>query len=283
MKQTVIYLLCFLLLVFVHVGFLNGEIWTLRQEIRQTAAPSVVLPPPVLKMVALEHSGLLANAHLLKLMTFYGGRYMNAQALDESDWRYVERLINSVIALDPKFADAYLMGEGLFLYDANNVDAAIRLMEKGRQNRPEDWRMTFYLGANYLLGKNDYRNAAKYFMESSEIPGSPSFLPTLAARLGHYSGETKVSILFLKGLLEQTSDPVLKGKMQKRLSALEGAMVLENAIREFKEREARDPDSMDELVRRGILENVPKDPYGGKWTLSPEGRVYSTSRFAEAE
>ena len=143
--------------------------------------------------------------------------------------------------------------------------------------------MAFYLGANYLLGKNDYRKSAEYLMEASELPGSPSFLPTLAARLAYYSGETKLSILFLKGLLEDTADPVLRAKMQKRLDALEGALLIEEAVQAFKAQEGRSPASVTELVERQFLEVEPIEPYGGTWIVSPEGRVYSTSKFTDAD
>jgi len=268
------------LLMIVQVGFVHDDLWRLRGSLRTSVEPSVTLPSGLLKAAALEHTGLAADIHMLRLMTFYGERFMEGSRLDQEDWRHIERLLAIVTDLDPQFADAYLLGEGLFLYDANDPAAAIRLMEKGRRNRPEDWRMPFYLGANYLLGENNYHLAADYLMEASKLPGSPGFLPNLAARLKYYAGETKVSILFLKGLIEQTSDPALRQQLNLRLEALEGVVVLEKALDEYKKTTGRNTTSLAELTSSGVLEVLPREPYGGEWKILDSGRVYSTSQFA---
>ena len=116
--------------------------------------------------------------------------------------------------------------------------------------------------------------------EASKLPGSPGFLPTLPARLKYYAGETKVSILFLKGLIEQTSDPALRQQLNLRLEALEGVVVLEKALDEYKKTTGRNTTSLAELTSSGVLEVLPREPYGGEWKILDSGRVYSTSQFA---
>ncbi len=68
--------------------------------------------------------------------------------------------------------------------------------------------------------------------------------------------------------------------MSLRLTALENAVVIEDALEQCKQKEGRIPE-FGELVDSGYLDELPADPYGGEWELLPNGRVFSTSKFAE--
>ena len=37
---------------------------------------------------------------------------------------------------------------------------------------------------------------------------------------------------------------------------------------------------MAELVTKGYIDEIPPDPYGGRWGILRNGRVFSTSKFA---
>ena len=92
-----------------------------------------------------------------------------------------------------------------------------------------------------------------------------AYLKTLGARLAYYGGKSQTALLFLKQMLAETNDPMLKTRLEKRKVALEGAVLIENALAEFKQRERRLPDGLTELVTSGDLLILPEDPYGGQW------------------
>ena len=71
--------------------------------------------------------------------------------MSEADWDYVEQGLNVVTDLDPYFADPYMLGEGLFAWDAGRLDAANKLLEKGLAYRSKDWRLPFYIGFNHFI------------------------------------------------------------------------------------------------------------------------------------
>ncbi len=68
-------------------------------------------------------------------------------------------------------------------------------------------------------------------------------------------------------MLAETNDPLLKSRLQMRKLALERAVLIENALAEFKQREGRLPDGLVELVTSGDLVMLPEDPYGGRWGI----------------
>lgn len=259
---------------------LHDPLWALRRSLFHSSVTSTVLPPELQRALSLDHRGMVANYQMLRLMSFYGDRQLTQSGMDADDWRYLESLFDVITNLDPQFKDAYLLGHSLFFYDANNVDAAIRLMEKGVQSRPNDWQMHFFLGASYMLGKQDNPTASIHLRKAALLPGCPDFVAPLASRLSYYAGKTETSILFLKGVLLQTGDPVVRNKLEVRMKALEAVLVIEKAVRTFYKDKEHFPKQVGELLSSGYLERLPEEPYGGEWRVLPNGRIYSTSRFA---
>ena len=116
-------------------------------------------------------------------------------------------------------------------------------------------------------------------MTAAQLPGSPSYLATLGARLAYYGGKSRTALLFLKEMLADTDDVLLRSRLEMRLLALERAVAIEEALDKFKAQEGQSPEQLDELVSADYLSELPLDPYGGRWIVLENGRVFSTSKF----
>jgi hypothetical protein len=248
--------------------------------VRKTTEAGYILPPSFSNILAVDFQGVLSDYQFLKIITFYGERIQNKQSLSEEDWRYVVQGLETVTELDPYFMDAYLLAESLLAWEADRVEEANDFLMKG-MSHIENWRLPFYVGCNYFLFLNDNANAAEYLKIASRLPGSPDFLATLAARLDYYAGKSDAAILFLGGLLAETTDPGLRQRLEKRMLALQRASDVEKALQQFKAEHGRMPTAWEELVTEGYLESIPDDPYGGEWIILENGRVFSSSKFAE--
>jgi len=225
---------------------------------------------------------LLSDFLFLKIATFVGGRSGSGKLLNEEDWHFVAQSLDVVTDLDPYFVDPYMLAEGLLAWDAGKPDIANQLLVKGMKYRTSDWRLPFFVGFNSFYFLKDYGTASKFIMEASQLPGSPAYLATLGARLAYYGGKSKTALLFLKEMLADTDDTMMKKRLQMRLQALERAVLIEEALDKFKVKEGRMPKELTELVTFGYLIVLPPDPYGGKWGVLKNGRVFSTSKFANA-
>jgi hypothetical protein len=64
---------------------------------------------------------------------------------------------------------------------------------------------------------------------------------------------------------------------------LERAELLEKAVKRFVASEGREPRKMSELVAKGFIDKIPQDPYGGRWGILKNGRVFSTSKFTSTK
>lgn len=261
--------------------FFHSGVWQNRAQVRAETPSGYVLPSKFSRVLALGNQGLLSDFLFLKTITFFGGKSGTGAPLTEDDWQYVIRSLDVVTDLDPYFVDPYFLAEGILAWDAGKPEEANKLLQKGARHRASDWRLPFFIGFNYFYFLGDHGAAADYIMTASRLPGSPDYLPTLAARLAYYGGKSKTALLFLRQMLAETDNALLHRQLELRLLALERAVAIEEALDQFRIKESREPASLAELVTLGYLTELPEDPYGGTWLILKSGRVFSTSKFAE--
>lgn len=257
-------------------------VWKSREQVRAEIPAGYVIPSKFSRVLALGHQGLLSDFLFLKTATFIGSRGLSGQSLANHDWDYVKQSLDVVTDLDPYFVDPYMLAEGILAWDAQKPELANQLLAKGVQYRTWDWRLPFFIGFNHFYFLKDYEGASGHIMRAAELPGSPAYLKTLGARLAYYGGKSQTALLFLREMLAEANDPLMKQRLQMRLTALERAVVIENALEQFKAGEKRLPHELSELVTMGYLTILPDDPYGGQWGILKNGRVFSTSKFSTA-
>lgn len=274
--------LVLLIVVFVFASYIAvfDVMWKERAQIRLETKSGYVLPSQFNRILSFGNKGLLADFQFLKLTTFLGERSLLGRKLTEEDWRYFVSSVDSITDLDPYFVDPYFLAEGFLTWETGKFEDANRLLKRGVQYRDWDWRLPYFVGFNYFYFLHDYEKGAEYVMKAAQISGSPDFLPTLASRLAYYGGQSRTAVLFIKGMLSETTNVHLRQALTLRLQALEGAVMIEGAIQKFKADYGRLP-KKGELVSAGYLKKMPVDPYGGEWVLNKEGRVFSTSKFTK--
>ena len=260
-------------------GFFFRGVWESREQVRTSLPAGYTIPSKFSRILAFGNQGVLSDFLFLKIATFIGGRSGSGELLNENDWQFIIKSLDVVTDLDPYFADPYVLAEGLLAWDAGKPEEANKLLIKGIKYRTWDWRLPFYVGFNYFYFLKDYEAASGFIMTASQLSGSPAYLATLGARLAYYGGKSKTALIFLKEMLADTDDAMMEKRLQIRLQALERAVLIEDALDKFKVKEGRTPKKLSELVTAGYLIILPPDPYGGKWGVLKNGRVFSTSKF----
>ncbi|MBW6513066.1 MAG: hypothetical protein K0A93_13310 [Desulfuromonadaceae bacterium] len=260
---------------------LSQSIWVERYRIQSGIPAGYVIPSQYSRVLSLGNRGLLSDLLFLKAVSFFGGRSIVGQKMTAEDWNYLVASLEVITDLDPYFLDPYFLAEGLLAWDAGLPLKANKILDKGIEHRPDDWRLPFFAGFNLFYFVQDYPAAADYIMRAAQLPGSPDYLQTLAGRLAYYGGKSMTALLFLREMIEESDDPLLRKRLAKRLLALEGAVKIEEAVAKYIEAEGQSPKAMAALVDKGYIDALPEDPYGGRWGLLHNGRVFSTSKFAD--
>jgi tetratricopeptide (TPR) repeat protein len=212
-------------------------------------------------------------------MTFYGGKLIRKEVLSEEEWAWIYKSMDIATDLDPYFLDPYYLGSVILAWEANQVKEANTLLEKALRNRTWDWTIPFYLGFNNFYFLQDNEKASEYLMEASRRPGANPMLVELAVKLSYKVKRTENAIIFLENILQRTDDEKLRREYETRLLALKRLLYLENGVAFYREKFGRKPRGLEELIQRGIIQEIPADPYGGTFHLDAQGRVGSTSNF----
>jgi hypothetical protein len=153
------------------------------------------------------------------------------------------------------------------------------MLDYGMRYRTWDYQLPFYAGFNAAYFLKDYAGAAEYMKKAAQLSGDPLFT-NLAGRFFYESGREDLGIIFIKSMEKGTRDMKVKKLFQMRIQALEAVHVIRTAVKSFTSRYGRLPLTVDELVQKGLLASVPVDPYGGKFFITSDGSVESTSKLA---
>ena len=241
------------------------------------------LPGPVLKTLSLEFDGVIADFLFLKTMTVIGQKIGQDIKPSQQEWAMVHTLLDNITVLDPRFWDPYLFGQMMLTWQAGMFDQANALLLKAAKHRPHDFRPLYFVGFNHFYFQKEFALASKYLRQASIKPGAPSYLKGLAARLSLYGNRTEVGIAFLRQMLAGTHDPNLRHYLEKRLTALERINTLERKVMEYRDRFGTLPQGLDDLVAKGLVKEIPEDPYGGRFVLLDNGRVFTTSKLVDVK
>ncbi|MBI5874330.1 MAG: hypothetical protein HZB81_00510 [Deltaproteobacteria bacterium] len=261
-------------------AFTIDKVSSERTELRQKEGIGVVMPSAVARIAALEFKGILADVIFSKAMTYYGGKIIRQEKLIDEEWNWIYRNMDVATDLDPYFLDPYYFGAMTLAWDANKVKESNILLEKAFKYRYWDWTIPFYLGFNHFFFLQDNEKAAYYLMEGTKRPGgSGGLLPTLAARLSYQGKRTENAIVFLQEILNKTEDENIRWIYERRLNALKGILFLERAAEIYQNRLKKPPAKLDELIAKGIIQEIPQDPYGGKFYIDKDGSIKTTSEL----
>lgn len=191
----------------------------------------------------------------------------------------MSNILNVSTDLDPYFLDPYYVAQAHLTWEGNMVRETNTLLDKGSRYRDWDWMLPFYIGFNYFYFLQENDKASEYLMEASKRPNSPSLLTTLAARLAYEAHRTENAIIFLQEILSKTDDENTKKMYEMRLNALKGILFLERAAAVYQERFKTRPEKLDALIAKGIIQDIPKDPYGGEFYIDKNGTIKTTSEL----
>lgn len=238
--------------------------------------------PTVLKLISADQRPLVAEVAVLKVLFYYGSlveQWKNRVPL-APEYANMFRTIETAVRLDPYNMDAYYFAQAAFTWEVGHAADVNRLLAYGMKYRTWDWYLPFFAGFNAAYFLHDYAQAASYMQKAAELSGN-QLLTTLTSRYFYKAGREALGIAFLQTMIKQTSDAQEREVYQMRLTALQEASRLQGAVKRYRQEEGHLPANLQDLLRSGYVDQIPRDPYGGKFYLDDQGRVRSTSKFAE--
>jgi hypothetical protein len=194
------------------------------------------------------------------------------------DYDRLSELLFTVIRFDPRFVVPYLLG-GIVLGDSpDHAGAALDLLAQGARRFPEEWRIPFYTGYIHYFSLANPEEGGMALLRASRIPGSPDYFPMLASRMLSEGHRPATALAFLQGMTERETDPRRIASLEERIRRVtveRDLQSMEGAVADYTSRVGAPPGELADLLHFGVLARVPEEPYGGKYLLTPDGRVRS--------
>lgn len=275
-----------LLILLVFLVLLAGL--TVKQADQMVSRPLLVKlgSPPNAKVVSLiagRYKAPLASWWVTKVLFYFGSLVDadNRQLKTAPEYFNMYKTLQAALYLDPYNMDAYYFAQASFTWGLGRVKEVNALLKRGMKYRDWDYQLPFYAGFNAAYFLHDYAEGARLMKIAAERSGSPLFTK-LAARYFYQAKETDLGVVFIRSILQQTKDRKLRAVYQTRLEALQAVQVIEHALKQYQQQFGHNPKNLNELVIYGLLVAVPKDPYGGTFSLASDGTVSSSSKFAFA-
>lgn len=266
----------FLLGIFVATSYTYPRVQVLHEpSLRLNRLP----PSWILEMMSMGNRELLSTIIFYHTSFYYGEK--TAWRKEEAELRRVYDTLEKATDLDPYNMDCYYLAQGTLSWIKPAIPKLNELLEKGHTYRTWDWYLPFFLAANYYFQLDDPVRAAYYLKDASMLKPENQVFSSLTARMFYEGDQTETAIAFLRSMVLDTKSPLLRKKLLKRLRALETIRFLEKALQDYHDKIGHDPDSLDDLIRAGIIRSVPPDPYGGSFYLAEKGRICTTSKLAE--
>jgi hypothetical protein len=248
---------------------------------------SFVPKPEFAKATSLGFDALLADFYWLWAVQVVGGTDVGPS----QHATQLGRLIDLVTTLDPWVDHPYRFAAVWMIDSEENVRQANRLLERGIEHHPDDWRNYFYLGFNHFFYLQENGLAADWLEEAIERPGAPRYLPRLVAKLRSESADIYAAAVFLEQLVREAPDEETRAWYQGALDEIEvehQARQLEQARANYEKLVGRELTSVEDLARgpHAVLERLPSaEPSslplplrrGSTWQIDPESdRIVSS-------
>ncbi len=216
-----------------------------------------------LKIMSLGHANVLADGIYLWAIQYYSNYER------EERQRYVEHIFGDVITeLDPRYVDAYWLGSLIMIVENHDLEAGLRLLEKGMERNPDQWILPYLAAWECYHGKQ-YSRAAAFFAHAAAIPGAPAVVRRMRAGMLTKVGSTGEALALWRAISEDpASDSLSLVIAERKVRELETRLdveTLQAAVDRFRKENGRYPDRLGELAERRYIRGVP---------LASDGRPY---------
>ena len=201
-------------------------------------------------------------------------QYIATESKGDRNFTWLNQMLNTVVQLDPYFGDAYRYG-GMFLAALkSDDDAGIALLEQGVIANPRNFQLPYELLrelAQRKLVEIEVRGITEKLNEAviafnQKTGRFPNSLEELAgARIIPVPMNDPLGGRFLLG-----EDGVIRNTTLLDETKKSRLKVLDNLIKSYKNKEGSPPPSLDALVEKGLIQDLPTSPYPGEaWNYDP--------------
>lgn len=193
----------------------------------------------------------------------------------QQDDRDLYDMLSMVSRLDPGFEYAYFYGAQILAWD-EQYTLATSLLERGIRNNPDSAMLASSMSFIQYYFLNDWEKGAEYAKMSYEISGKYASTPKAVANLYAAGRNYDLALSFLVDIMQTTEDPDTQQQVEEQIKYIlveKHIEELQKGVDYFRKRTGRLPRDIDELIRLGVIKQMPEEPFGGTYVIQDDGRV----------
>ena len=220
-----------------------------------------------LKHATFGYSALLADLVYIWAIQYYSD-YTIAERYD-----HLDHIFSIIAELDPRYLDPYEMGAIIAVYEARDPYLAFKVLDRGLEKNPDQWIFPYQAGHYAALTLKDYDLARQYYQKTMEIEGAPAIAKRLFADAAFKVTDYQTAWQNWWEVYQTTDDARIKKIASNHLYQVKSAMdlaQLKEAIEKYRQKYGRFPAELEQLVRAGILDSIPKDLDEKDYIYDPE-------------
>jgi tetratricopeptide (TPR) repeat protein len=191
------------------------------------------------RRMSLGFNGLIADWYWMRSLQYVGRKVLAKEGkfqlddLASLDLKLLYPLLDTATTLDPQFMAVYEYGAAVL--PAINDEDAIKLLKKGIENNPSEWRLYHHLGYIYWQRK-DYKTASEFYAEGAQLPGAPPWMQAMSARMLAEGGSTDTAREMYTRIYEQSDDADIKRMAERhlmQLDSLDERKLIRNVLEDY--------------------------------------------------
>ena len=209
-----------------------------------------------LKYATFGNSSLLAD-----LIYIWAIQYYSDYSIPNM-YEYLDHIFSIINELDPSYLDPYDVGAVIAAYEAQDLDLALKILDRGLEKNPEQWLFPYLAGHYAQMINKDHKLAQEYYKKAMNIEGVPPIVRRLYANAIFKSMDYKRALQTWLEIYKTAKDERIKKIASNHLYNITATIDIQKineAIEKFKESYGRNPMELSQLVRAGFLDSLPKD------------------------
>ncbi len=151
------------------------------------------------------------------------------------------------------------------------VAESVKIGKEGLAQADPDWRIPYYMALNYYLSLHDEKDALIYFNKAAQTPGVPQFAERFALNFAVGTNERAKAEELWATIASSTNDTFEQQRAEAYIAHLKDLDYLDAASKAYKARFGAYPTSTAALVAKGVIPQVPQDPFGFAFIIKPDG------------
>lgn len=245
------------------------------EQPRPAVSPEMEVTLPRFSQVAMAAGDryLAANAGTIRSLVAV------PEKMDAENYR-VQGIVQSDVAwLNPAQEDNFYVAAAILPWNGQ-LDAAQFILRRAIAARPFDFQPAFYYAFNEMHFNRNAAAAAHWLhVAAKRTPDEMDQirLIQIATNWASNGMDPSAASRMVRAMAKSARNRGFAAFLEKRAVRLDNQLALDQAVAQYRSRFGEVPRALADLVRGGVIQSLPVDPFGAAYSLDAQGRVVASA------